>query len=289
MMTDHRQNVAKAFYSWSILVLLLVSIAATGEQGLGAEQATQPRVFGRASNSLAQQPKPVRQSATQDARQVTRQVSNVSERSANLTSNQAASGKFDNFVEDELPVDFYEMPAEQLDLGMNATGRAPVPILNVVVLQDGQLVDSANPVHPGTPLEMVIYLDDKSAKVYGLLASYLKVQDDTFRQREEVIILNGCSIDSHIFGNFEHNLEDQSLRAKFKAFKFPESNFVRFVGTVNVCIKQCAKVNCNGGNSGSPGLSRRKKRAPPSSASATSVEDQKLVQMTVSTVLRIAN
>lgn len=178
------------------------------------------------------------------------------------------------FIEDELPADFYEMPPEQLDLGMNATGRAPVPILNVAVLQNGQMIDKEINVHPGTPLEMVIYLDDKSAKVYGLLASYLKVQDDTLRQREEVIILNGCSIDTYIFENFEPNAEDQSLRAKFRAFKFPDSNFVRFVGTVNVCIKQCAKVNCNGG---------RKKRASQSNS-----KDDRMV-LTVSTVLKISN
>lgn len=192
-------------------------------------------------------------------------ISNVQERSVSSSSSSPQnatninsgslmpSGRLE-FIEDELPADFYEMPPEQLDLGMNATGRAPVPILNVAVLQNGQMIDSAINVHPGTPLEMVIFLDDKSAKVYGLLASYLKVQDDTFRQREEVIILNGCSIDTYIFGNFELNPEDQSLRAKFRAFKFPDSNFVRFVGTVNVCIKQCAKVNC-GGN-------RKKTRKP---------------------------
>lgn len=176
------------------------------------------------------------------------------------------------------------MPPERLDLGMNATGRAPVPYLNVAVLQNGQVIDSEITVHPGTPLEMVIYLDDKSAKVYGLLATYLKVQDDTFRQREEVIILNACSIDTYIFGNFEHNPEDQSLRAKFRAFKFPDSNFVRFVGTVNVCIKQCAKVNCGGasgggGNGGVGGNSRKRRGAHR--------HDDRLVQLTVSTVLRI--
>lgn len=200
--------------------------------------------------------------------------SNIRERSV-VNNSSVSTGRLE-FVEDELPADFYEMPPEQLDLGMNATGRAPVPMLNVAVLQNGQMIDSAINVHPGTPLEMVIYLDDKSAKVYGLLASYLKVQDDTFRQREEVIILNGCSIDTYIFGNFEPNSDDQSLRAKFRAFKFPDSNLVRFVGTVNVCIKQCAKVNCSGG---------RKKRA----SLDINNKDDRLVSLTVSTVLRISN
>lgn len=204
----------------------------------------------------------------------TNNTSSLRERSVNNNSTSVSTGRLE-FVEDELPADFYEMPPEQLDLGMNATGRAPVPVLNVAVLQNGQMIDSAINVHPGTPLEMIIYLDDKSAKVYGLLASYLKVQDDTFRQREEVIISNGCSIDTYIFGNFEPNPDDQSLRAKFRAFKFPDSNLVRFVGTVNVCIKQCAKVKCSGG---------RKKRA-----SHSNNKDDRLVSLTVSTVLRISN
>lgn len=228
-----------------------------------------PKLKNQNQSQEQQQQKPkIQQDAT---------VSNLRERSI-LTTNSSLSSPTNGrleFVEDELPADFYEMPPEQLDLGMNATGRAPVPILNVAVLQNGQVIDSAINVHPGTPLEMVIYLDDKSAKVYGLLASYLKVQDDTFRQREEVIILNGCSIDTYIFGNFEPNPEDQSLRAKFRAFKFPDSNFVRFIGTVNVCIKQCAKVNCSG---------NRKKRA-----SSIHDNDDRLVQLTVSTVLRISN
>lgn len=245
-----------------VQALLVAAFCALSAQTLSAGaqrarpqlQATQAKLNKQQTEGQATKPKNERSVATNSA-----------------ASNNGSSSARLEIVEDELPPDFYEMPPEQLDLGMNATGRAPVPILNVAVLQNGQVIDSEINVHPGTPLEMVIYLDDKSAKVYGLLASFLKVQDDTFRQREEVIILNGCSIDTYIFGNFEHNPEDQSLRAKFRAFKFPESNFVRFVGTVNVCIKQCAKVNC-GGN-------RRKRRGA----------DDQLVQLTVSTVLRIGN
>lgn len=203
----------------------------------------------------------------------------IRERAATTGGNN--NGRLNDFVEDELPADFYEMPPEQLDLGANATGRAPTPMLNVVVLQNGQMIDSTVNVQPGTPLEMVIYLDDKSAKVYGLLVSYLKVKDDTARQREEELILNGCSIDSYIFGNFELNPEDQSLRARFRAFKFPDSNFVRFVGTVNVCIKQCPETNCGGGGAGT-----RKKRH--STQANKSAKDDRLV-FTVSTTLRIGN
>lgn len=247
-------------------------------------------------NSLNQQ-QPQSESQPKKQQLNSRSTNKVNERSTangeqvsgpSSSSSSAAARSIESFTErDELPADFYELPAEQLDLGMNATGRAPIPILNVAVLQYGQVIDNSVTVHPGTPLEMVIYLDDKSAKVYGLLASYLKVQDDTPRQREEVIVSNGCSIDTYIFGNFEHNPDDQSLRAKFRAFKFPESNFVRFVGTVNVCIKQCSKVNCSGNRR------RRAINSPPSLSSSLSSEnkkanDERLV-MTVSTTLRIAD
>lgn len=246
--------------SATLLGLLLVGLANTQPQQASTRASSRP------TNSSSQAPA---------------RLAKKNERSLSAAANNSSplDGRLDgSFVEDELPPDFYEMPPEQLDLGMNATGQAPVPILNVAVLQNGQVIDNAVTVHPGTPLEMVIYLDDKSAKVYGLLASYLKVKDDTFRQREETIIQNGCSIDTYIFGNFEHQPEDQSLRAKFRAFKFPESNFVRFIGTVNVCIKQCAKVNCGNG-----GLQRRRRSSPANNSNG------RLVQLTVSTVLRIGN
>lgn len=124
-------------------------------------------------------------------------------------------------------------------------------------------------VAPGTPLEMIIYLDEESAAVYGLLASFLKVTDSTQAQlrapvtssppKEEVIVLNGCSIDPYIFGNFETTDGGDSVAAKFRAFKFPESNYVMFVGTVNVCLGECSGVPC-GGETVAFGRRRRRRR-----------------------------
>lgn len=128
-------------------------------------------------------------------------------------------------------------------------------------------------VAPGTPLEMIIYLDEESAAVYGLLASFLKVTDSTQAQlrapitssssssppKEEVIVLNGCSIDPYIFGNFETADGGDSVAAKFRAFKFPESNYVMFVGTVNVCLGECSGVPC-GGETVAFGRRRRRRR-----------------------------
>lgn len=264
--------------TFSLCIIISIVIAQTTPTTTASQSRSRPNLAPKLKQKQQQTTAPttINDQKKQNNGRSNNGTNNSNLRERSVTNNSSVSTGRLEFVEDELPADFYEMPPEQLDLGMNATGRAPVPMLNVAVLQNGQMIDSAINVHPGTPLEMVIYLDDKSAKVYGLLASYLKVQDDTFRQREEVIILNGCSIDTYIFGNFEQNPDDQSLRAKFRAFKFPDSNLVRFVGTVNVCIKQCAKVNCNGG---------RKKRA----SHNTNNKDDRLVSLTVSTVLRISN
>ncbi|XP_026686970.1 uncharacterized protein LOC113471767 [Diaphorina citri] len=47
-----------------------------------------------------------------------------------------------------------------------------------------------------------------------------------------------CSVDPFLFENF-NTLDGDSLKAKFRAFKFPDSNYVQFKGTVNVCLDKC--------------------------------------------------
>lgn len=49
-------------------------------------------------------------------------------------------------------------------------------------------------------------------------------------------------MDPYLFQNFLTD-DGDSLRAEFKAFKFPESNFVLFKGTVNVCLDRCRGVS----------------------------------------------
>ena len=54
-------------------------------------------------------------------------------------------------------------------------------------------------------------------------------------------------MDPYLFQNFLTEDGDQ-LEATFKAFKFPESNFVLFKGTVNVCLDRCTGVSADPGN-----------------------------------------
>ena len=50
-----------------------------------------------------------------------------------------------------------------------------------------------------------------------------------------------CTVDPVLFENFLTE-DGDLLRAKFQAFKFPETNFVLFKGIVNVCLDRCNGV-----------------------------------------------
>lgn len=51
-----------------------------------------------------------------------------------------------------------------------------------------------------------------------------------------------CSVDPYLFENF-NTVDGDFLNAKFRAFKFPESTYVQFRGTVNVCLDKCKGVS----------------------------------------------
>jgi len=50
-----------------------------------------------------------------------------------------------------------------------------------------------------------------------------------------------CSVDPYLFENF-NTISGDFLSAKFRAFKFPDSTYVQFRGTVNVCLDKCRGV-----------------------------------------------
>ncbi|XP_034951593.1 uncharacterized protein [Chelonus insularis] len=172
-----------------------------------------------------------------------------------------------------LPADFKE--DDTIDIRGEIAGSAPIPMLSVVVRQGGNPVTGELNVSPGTPLEMEIFLDRESAPVYGLLVTYMQVTDT--KSAEETIIFNGCSVDPYVFENF-NTVNGDYLTAKFRAFKFPESTFVQFNGTVNVCLDKCQGVECSNGQMGFG----RKKRAIPSSRNKNEV-----FEVTMFTLIRV--
>ena len=56
------------------------------------------------------------------------------------------------------------------------------------------------------------------------------------------ILFFRCTVDPVLFENFLTE-DGDLLRAKFQAFKFPETNFVLFKGVVNVCLDRCNGVS----------------------------------------------
>jgi hypothetical protein len=89
-----------------------------------------------------------------------------------------------------------------------------------------------------------------------------------------------CTVDPYLFQNFETTDEGNSLRAEFKAFKFPESNFVLFKGTVNVCLDKCGGVECANDQIG---FGRRRRR------DVSAADDRnKIYEVSMSTIVKVA-
>jgi len=88
-------------------------------------------------------------------------------------------------------------------------------------------------------------------------------------------------VDPVLFENFLTE-DGDLLRAKFQAFKFPETNFVLFKGIVNVCLDRCNGVQCSNGQ---VGFGRRKKRDLDDSPS----EIQRVYEVSMSTIVKVGD
>lgn len=181
----------------------------------------------------------------------------------------------DNIVKrDVLPPEFVE--PDYIEITSEVSGTAPIPILNVGVRQDGNLVGGQINVRPGTLLTMEVYLDNASAGTYGILMSYMEVTDT--HNKKEAIIFNGCSIDVNLFDNFVTQDGDH-VSAKFRAFKFPETNYVLFRGTVDVCLDKCKGIACSNGQLG---FGRRRRGVDGQPA-----DPNKIFEVTMMTYLKV--
>lgn len=175
---------------------------------------------------------------------------------------------------DVLPAGFQE--PEDLEITSEVTVTAPEPSLTIEVHQGDQKVSGELNVSPGTNLQMKIFLDENSAPIYGLGVNYMQVTD--ISTQEETIIFNGCSVDPYLFENF-NTVDGDVLMAKFRAFKFPDSTFVEFRGTVNVCVDRCKGVSCSNGQT-AYGRKRRE-------ISQSSADPNKVYEVTMTTFIKV--
>lgn len=177
---------------------------------------------------------------------------------------------------DVLPAGFQE--PEDIEITTSLTTRAPEPHLSVGVRQGGEIVTGELNVSPGTPLTMEIYLDKTSAPVYGLGVTYMQVTDT--KNQEETIIFNGCSVDPYLFDNF-NTVDGDFLSAKFRAFKFPESTYVQFRATVNVCLDKCSGTPCSNGQIG---YGRRRREI-----SHRTTDPNKIYEISLATFIKVSD
>ncbi|KAH8373774.1 hypothetical protein KR200_008146 [Drosophila serrata] len=169
----------------------------------------------------------------------------------NATTTSSSSSGRGLVKRDVLPAGFQE--PEDLEITTSLTKRAPEPRLSIGVSQDGQKFTRDLTVKSGTPLTMEINLDEDSAPVYGLGVNYLDVTDT--HTSSETLIFKGCTVDPYLFENF-NTIDGDILSAKFKAFKFPDSSYVQFRATVNVCLDKCLGTQCSNNQ---VGFGRRKR------------------------------
>ncbi|KAG8192579.1 hypothetical protein JTE90_015213 [Oedothorax gibbosus] len=118
------------------------------------------------------------------------------------------------------------------------------PYVHMAIREKGLQLDTSAVVHPGSLLDLLIYLDKQSADHYDISLRYLTLTDAT-RSQEEVVVMNGCSVDPFVLEVFPPS-EEGVLRSQFRAFKFQSSDFVVFLATVSVCLQQCVEVDCYG-------------------------------------------
>jgi len=173
----------------------------------------------------------------------------------------------------EFPEFFRE--EDYIEITDTVEASAPIPELTVGVRQSGTLIDNELNVKPGTPLNMEVYLDSISRSVYGLMVTGMEVTDT--KDQNEPILVNGCSVDPYLFENFQTQ-DGDFLKAKFRAFKFPQSPFVLFKGTVNVCLDSCSGVQCSNGQRG---FGRKKREV------SDSADPNKVYEISMSTVIKM--
>ena len=74
------------------------------------------------------------------------------------------------------------------------------------------------------------------------------VDDDNDETVYTVTDENGCATDPDIFQEWNYDSEKGHLTAIFDAFKFPDSNNIKFKCNIRVCFGQCQPQYCGGKN-----------------------------------------
>lgn len=117
----------------------------------------------------------------------------------------------------------------------------------------------------------VFFFFSPTIAIYGGFARscVAKTMENSVENEYTVTDENGCATEPNIFGEWDYVPETNSLLATFNAFKFPQSDNIRFQCNIRVCFGRCQPVNCRGYNAF--GKRRRRREIGDNNSTATSV------------------
>ncbi|XP_076630697.1 uncharacterized protein LOC143346465 isoform X1 [Colletes latitarsis] len=127
---------------------------------------------------------------------------------------------------------------------VNASSQAPLVTMRIL---DENLKDAVV-THLGQKLTLKIQLSPANGP-YDIIAGHLVASsasgDASFLLLDEI----GCPTDSSTFPALAKDPRDgRSLTSTFTAFKFPNSQLVRFNVIVRFCLEECTPTKCTGGH-----------------------------------------
>lgn len=159
----------------------------------------------------------------------------------------------------------YNTGDQTVDIGFNVsmfttagtianTGPPPTCTMSIVSASGGE-VSSAR---IGEPLLLQIAVEPR--QIYGGFARscVATTVDNSTENDYPVTDERGCSAEPPIFGEWSHDPQSGTLRARFNAFKFQNADNIKFRCNVRVCFGKCQPVNCDGIDA----FGRRRRRSP---------------------------
>merc|ERR1712110_197410 len=96
---------------------------------------------------------------------------------------------------------------------------------------------------------LMLKVEVSPSAIYGGFARNCIARTVDDRNDETVYMVtdgNGCATDPNIFREWKYDRRRGYLTAIFDAFKFPDSNTIKFKCNIRVCFGQCQPQNCGG-------------------------------------------
>ncbi|OQV16460.1 hypothetical protein BV898_09450 [Hypsibius exemplaris] len=139
--------------------------------------------------------------------------------------------------------DYLEVPVTPKRAG-NFTIQPPVVVLTINSFDRD--VSFGETVDIGSVIKVMLKLVSNSSGSYGLRVQSLAATTGETDEFVESLVVDGCPTQS-LFAPPSMLLIDRgTVEIALRAFRFPSSKILKFVGVVRACTQRCQKVHCNG-------------------------------------------